>query len=143
MMHVRRSIWLLFALVVSMAIIVPLADLWYEMHQPIVSHVRFDPLQTKAGAPVRLVVQLQESSRPFAQHSVLQVRGNMVDMAMPLMPLDVPISSENQQYETPLPLTMSGTWWVALQVILPQRASWSQRVLVHIHTCGDITWEAT
>ncbi|HKD73930.1 MAG TPA: hypothetical protein VKB76_00490 [Ktedonobacterales bacterium] len=143
MMRVRRSIWLLFAVIVGMALVVPLADLWYEFHQPIVSLVRFDPLRTEAGTPVRLVVQLQESSRAYAQHSTLQVSGNMVDMAMSLIPLDVPIGSENRQYEASLPLTMSGTWWVALQVVLPQRASWSQRVLVHIHTCGNITWRAT
>ncbi len=143
MMRVRRSIWLLFVCVVGVALVVPLADLWYELHQPIVSAVRFDPLKTEINAPVRLVVQLQESSRPFAGHSTLLVSGNMVEMSMPLIPLDVPVSAENRQYEAPLPLTMAGTWRLALQVVLPHRATWSLRLLVHIHTCGDITWEAT
>ncbi len=82
MPRVRRSVWVIFAVAIAFAMIVPTVDFFAQWQAPVVLSVTLSTRQPALGQPVQLVVVLRRDHAAIAQQGKLLVTPAMVGMAI-------------------------------------------------------------
>ncbi len=136
MPRVRRSVWVIFAVAIAFAMIVPTVDFFAQWQAPVVLSVTLSTRQPALGQPVQLVVVLRHDHAAIAQQGKLLVTPAMVGMAMAVPSQAVAADASAARFVTTLPLTMVGLWRVTLHLTLPAHAPWDQAVLIDVRQQG-------
>lgn len=135
--RVRRQVWVVLAVTMLLALLLPLLTLWHATTVPLRARACVWPAVPRAGTSAYVVVSMTDPSDrtavagPWAQ---VRVNWEMTTMVMDLRPTVTYGSSQGANddvsFAIPFQVAMSGPWRIEVTLRTPGRPDWQSVVQV-------------
>jgi hypothetical protein len=140
---VRRSIWVLLAAALLIALLAPALTLWHAAQSALAARACVWPATPSVNQPTELRIVLPNGADREAVHGPWAraiADWDMVTMSMGRQEAATSgDSSANGAFVLPLRLTMAGSWWVQVALRTPGRPEWRAALQVRVLPPGGGT----